>query len=84
MAEVRAWFTDPISGQGRELVIPPGGHLHPGPGHGKIGVAHPGCPALAGLALDLDAWQCRDCGETGRVSGAWAADMIAAARDPAA
>ncbi|SRR6266566_3003174 len=73
-------FTDLVSNQRCELVIPPGGRVYPGPGEPKIGVAHPGCPAVADLAVELDAFWCPACGWNGRVSGAWCVDMIRAGR----
>ena len=42
----------------------------------RIGIAHPGCGALADLSIELDAFYCRACHWSGRVSGAWCADMI--------
>ena len=65
--------------QACELVIPPGGHVYPRPGQAKIGVAHPGCPVIADLAVELDAFWCPACRRGGRVSGAWCADLIRAA-----
>ena len=77
--EVRAAFTDPASNAECALVIPPGGRVYPRPGEAKTGVAHPGCPAIADLAIGLDAFWCPKCGWNGRISGAWAGDMIAGA-----
>lgn len=71
-------FTDPVSGQSCSLVIPPAGRIFPSPGEPKTGVRHPGCPEVAGLSLDLDAFWCPSCGWNGRISGAWAAEMVAA------
>ncbi len=79
MTEVRAAFTDLVRMQACELVIPPGGHEYPRPGQAKIGIAHPGCPELADLAVELDAFFCAACGWNGRVSGAWCMDLIRAA-----
>lgn len=76
---VRAAFTDPVSGAPCELVIPPGGRVYPRPGWPKTGVAHPGCPAVADLCVELDAFWCPACRRNGRVSGAWCADVIRAA-----
>jgi len=66
-AGVRVAFHDPIGDGVCVLVVPLGG---------KAGVEHPGCDALADLALDLDAFFCPRCHRNGRVSGAWAADVI--------
>lgn len=77
--EVRAAFTDPVRALECELVVPPGGRVYPRPGGAKTGVAHPGCPAVADLAIDLDAFWCPACRWNGRVSGAWCADVIRAA-----
>jgi hypothetical protein len=72
---VRVQFTDPIRGAECVLVIPDGG---------RPGVEHPGadgpCVVLAEISLELDAFYCRLCQWNGRISGAWAADMIRAAR----
>lgn len=82
-APVRAAFTDAARGAECILVIPSAGRVWPAEGEPKIGVEHPGCDALADLVLDLDAFWCPLCRRNGRISGAWAADMIAAARqDP--
>jgi hypothetical protein len=62
-------FPEPISGEARILVVPPGGSLRGSP---RIGVEHPGCQALADVSLELDAFYCSRCKATGRVSGAWA------------
>lgn len=64
-------FTDPISGEECALVIPAGG---------RPGIAHPRCPALADLAVELDAFYCPACGWNGRVSGAWCAARISGSR----
>ncbi len=77
--EVRAAFTDPVSNSECELVIPPGGQVYPQPGEAKTGVAHPGCPAIADLEIGLDAFWCPACKWNGRISGAWAHDVIRAA-----
>ena len=73
-------FTDPIRDTECVLVIPPGGQVYPAPPDEKIGVEHGECGAVADLTLELDAFYCPLCGWNGRVSGAWAADMIRAAR----
>jgi len=77
---VRAKFTDSATRQQCELVIPPGGYIFVAKGSDKpkIGIAHPGCPELADLTLELDAFHCPACGFNGRVSGAWAAGRIQA------
>ena len=79
MAEAHP-FTDDVSGQPCELVIPPGGKVFPAPGEPKTGVRHPDCPAVADLCMDLDAFYCQLCQWNGRISGAWAAGMIGASR----
>ena len=82
-APVRAAFTDGARAAECTLVIPPAGRVYPAADEPKIGVEHPGCPAVADLALELDAFWCPLCRWNGRISGAWAADLIAAARtDP--
>jgi hypothetical protein len=76
---VRAEFTDPITEASCVLVVPAGGRVWPRPGEPKIGVEHPGCPELADLCVDLDAFYCpapAGCGWNGRVSGAWALDVM--------
>ena len=81
MDEIRVAFTDLVRMAQCTLVIPPGGQVHPAaPGHPKIGVAHPGCIRVADLALELDAFFCPLCQWNGRVSGAWCAGQIRAAR----
>ncbi len=59
-------FTDPVSGRECTLITAPGSLSR---------VKHPGCPALADVSPELDAFYCRSCGWNGRVSGAWALDM---------
>ena len=76
MDEIRAAFTDLVHGAECALVIPPGGSVYPRPGEPRAGVAHPGCPELADLAIELDAFYCRLCRWNGRVSGAWCLDLI--------
>jgi hypothetical protein len=76
----RAAFTDEATGGTCELVIPSGGSAHPNDRQGQIGIAHPGCPQLADLAIELDAFYCRRCQRNGRISGAWCADIIRSAR----
>jgi len=77
---VRARFTDLVELTECVLVVPPGGKVCPGPGQPKTGVQHPGCLRIADLAVDMDAFYCPVCGRNGRISGAWAVDVIAAAR----
>lgn len=72
----RIAFTDLITRQSCELVVPQNGRVYATKDEPKIGVAHPRCDALADLAVDLDAFYCPDCEWSGRVSGAWAIDMI--------
>jgi hypothetical protein len=62
-------FTDPISGQRCELVTTP-----------EAGIRHPECDRLANLAAHLDAFYCAYCRMNGRISGAWALEMIRKAR----
>jgi hypothetical protein len=69
-------FTDPVTGRECVLCIPPGGRVYPLPGQPKTGVRHPGCDHLADLSVSLDAFWCRACLWNGRVSGAWAIEMI--------
>jgi hypothetical protein len=83
MDPVRAPFTDLARLRECVLVIPPGGSVCPAaPGDPRIGVEHPGadgpCIVLADIALDLDAFYCRLCQWNGRISGAWATDLIRA------
>jgi hypothetical protein len=72
-------FVDPISGEDVALVVPAGGRVCPSPGEPKIGVEHPRCDNLADLAIELDAFYCPRCQWNGRISGAWAVDVIEAA-----
>lgn len=74
-----AEFTDPITDEGCTLVVPSGGRVFPSNGEPKIGVRHPRCDELADLAVELDCFYCRACRWNGRISGAWAVDVIAAA-----
>lgn len=78
----RAPFYDDVQGGECELVVPPGGRVYPKAGEAKIGVAHPGCAAVADLAIDLDAFFCPACHRNGRVSGAWCRDVIEAVKPP--
>lgn len=70
---VAADFTDLISWKNCSLAI------DAETGNCK-GVSHPGCPVLADLVIELDAFFCPACKMNGRVTGAWAADVIARAR----
>lgn len=72
----REQFHDPIRREMVTLVIPAGGRIYATGGEPKIGVEHPGCTELADLAVDLDAFYCRACQWSGRVSGAWAVERI--------
>lgn len=69
-------FRDPISG--RECALRVGmdvDRLRPGlPG---LGVRHGECPQLADVSPELDCFYCPACGWNGRVSGAWAMDLLA-------
>jgi hypothetical protein len=58
-------FVDPISGRQCFLATDP-----------LLGVAHPNCPELADVTVELDAFYCRACGWNGRVSGAWVMDVV--------
>lgn len=80
MASVTHPFTDDASGRTCELVIPPDGKVFARPGEPKTGVLHPHCDAVADLCMDLDAFWCPVCKWNGRISGAWAVDMIEAGR----
>lgn len=71
-------FTDPITRVDVTLVIPPDGVVFPMLGEQKIGVEHPGCPEVADLALEYDAFYCPRCRWSGRITGAWAVAMIEA------
>jgi len=79
---VRAVFYELVRGGECVLVVPPDGRVSPVPGQAKIGVAHPGCDAVADLAIELDAFFCPSCKRNGRVSGAWCRDVIEAANPP--
>lgn len=72
-------FVDPISQEHCFLVVPPGGRIFPVKGQPKIGVRHGTCAETADLAVELDAFYCPTCGWNGRISGAWAIEMINAA-----
>jgi hypothetical protein len=69
-------FSDPIKNQWCELVVPDGGRVFPIAGEPKIGVDHPGCDERADLSVELDAFYCPKCRWNGRISGAWAVDVI--------
>lgn len=64
--EIREEFVDPVTGGQVELVVRRGAPLWT-----AAAVVHPGCTEEADVALDLDAFFCRECGRNGRVSGAW-------------
>lgn len=66
-------FTDYCTGDRCSLVIEPGG---------KPGIKHPGCPVMATLVAELDAFYCLECHYNGRVSGRWAVDIITARTTP--
>lgn len=57
-------FWEPISGRYCELRTNP------------LGVAHPDCPELADVVIHLDAFYCATCKRSGRISGAWVADVV--------
>lgn len=61
-------FNDPISGTTMVLVL---GDEKSRPYDGTHGVEHPGCPRLADVSPDLDAFFCPMCSMSGRISGAW-------------
>jgi len=62
-------FADPVSGAPCVLVAAAGA---------APGVEHPGCPYLACVVIELDAFWCNKCGRNGRVSGAWCLDVMTA------
>ena len=65
-------FVDPVSGRTMLLVFGP----EPlAPYDGKHGVRHDGCPLLADVSPELDAFCCTACSTSGRISGAWFMDM---------
>lgn len=74
--EVIVGFSEPVRTKWCELVIPDGGRVFPSADEPKIGVRHPDCDELADLALELDAFYCQSCRYNGRISGAWAHDVI--------
>jgi hypothetical protein len=76
---VRAAFYELVRGGECTLVVPSAGRVFPQAGGAKTGVAHPGCDAVADLAIELDAFFCPACHRNGRVSGAWCRDVIEAA-----
>lgn len=39
-------------------------------------VQHRGCPQMAPVTMELDAFYCTKCRFNGRISGAWVADLI--------
>lgn len=56
-------FLDPATGTVRTLVVDE-------TAAGEHGVTHDGCTDLGTVFPSLDAWQCSNCGERGRISGA--------------
>jgi hypothetical protein len=62
-------FTDPITNREVTLIV--------GEEMDATGVRHPGCPALAHVSPDLDAFYCAACRWNGRISGAWFMDLWA-------
>lgn len=76
-------FHDPISGLRCVLQAGAGvDRLRPGlPG---LGVMHGTCPQLADVSPDLDCFYCPECRWNGRISGAWAMDMLGVAAGVAA
>lgn len=69
MADRTYPFDDPISGR---TVI-----LHLGD---RQGVEHHGCPDLAEVFPHLDAFYCTTCRWSGKISGVWFTEMVAAHR----
>lgn len=68
-------FRDPISG--RECMLRVGIDVDRlRPGMVGLGVRHGTCDQLADVSPDLDCFFCPGCGWNGRVSGAWAMDML--------
>lgn len=59
-------FRNLAGGDGCTLLVTPGE---------PPGVRHPDCTALAGVAVELDAFYCTACGYNGRVSGGWVHDL---------
>jgi len=62
-------FTDYITGDRCFLVVQSGV---------KPGIRHPKCPVMADIIVELDAFYCLECHYSGRISGAWARDILAA------
>ena len=73
-----ATFTDPTCGETCVLVIPNDvdASVWTNRPSLKIGVQHPRCGSLADLSVELDCFYCPTCGWNGRISGAWAVDLI--------
>lgn len=46
------------------------------PGLPGLAVRHGQCPTLADVSPDLDCFYCQTCRWNGRISGAWAMDML--------
>jgi hypothetical protein len=67
-------FFEPLHAENVLLVI--------GPTHATTGVAHPGCVALAPVAISYDSAYCGACRWQGRISGAWFMSLLP--RDSAA
>lgn len=72
--ERRFPFTDFAGGGECELAVTGGGGIPV-----YLGVAHPGCGALADVSVHLDAFYCPACGRNGRVSGPWCLDKASPA-----
>ena len=79
-ASVSATFLDPIRNRMCALVVPPAGRVFAFNGEPKIGVRHEGCEELADLSIELDCFYCPTCRWNGRISGAWAVDVIETAK----
>lgn len=60
-------FIDPVSGK------PCAVHLGD-----ASGIEHPGCKFRAQVSPELDAFFCRECGFSGRISGAWFIELLRA------
>lgn len=70
-------FTDPVSGRSVVLVMTDDPESRPY--DGSHGVRHDGCDRLADVSPELDAFYCRACRFSGRISGAWFMDLWMAA-----
>lgn len=73
-------FTDPCSMATCTLIVegPSPSFFDP---ERRSGVQHPGCGHLADVSADLDAFYCGICKWNGRISGAWAIDVLQSVRD---